>query len=82
MTSRKWLPEKFGLHGHSYGAYVSMIYAINQPERIEKLFLNSPFGAEARPDNDEEFKKSWYTFRNFNGEPDFPPRGEVDDAIR
>jgi pimeloyl-ACP methyl ester carboxylesterase len=40
------LPPMFYLHGHSYGGYLSGLYAASNPERIIKLFLNSPAGTE------------------------------------
>ena len=44
------LPEKFYLHGHSYGGYLSALLACNHPERIAALFLNSAIGAEREPE--------------------------------
>ena len=38
------LPPKFYLYGHSNGGYQSGLYASYHPERILKLFLNSPSG--------------------------------------
>lgn len=43
------MPEKFFLHGHSYGGYISSIFACAHPDRIAGLFLNSAIGAEAEP---------------------------------
>ena len=43
------LPPQFYLHGHSYGAYISALYACAYPDRITALFLNSPAGPEAIP---------------------------------
>lgn len=40
------LPEKVYLCGHSYGGYLSLMYAQKHPERIDKLFLNSPVGTQ------------------------------------
>ena len=42
--------EKFFLAGHSFGGYVSGLYACKHPERIEKLFLLSPAGVGNYPD--------------------------------
>lgn len=44
------LPEQFYLTGHSYGGYLSALLAINHPERILGLFLNSAIGAEKEPE--------------------------------
>lgn len=40
------LPDKFYLSGHSAGGLLCMLYAINHPERIDGLFLQSPAGVE------------------------------------
>lgn len=37
------------MHGHSYGGYLSALYTERHPERIAKLFLNSPVGTEPEP---------------------------------
>ena len=34
--------DKFILVGHSLGGYLSAIYSIENPERVEKLILLSP----------------------------------------
>lgn len=34
--------EKFVLVGHSMGGYLSALYALRHPERVEKLILASP----------------------------------------
>ena len=54
MTEEGELPEKFLLKAHSYGGYLSSLYASRNPERIQALFLNSPVGHESVPDNYEE----------------------------
>ena len=51
MTLNRELPEKFFLIGHSYGGYVSSLYACRHPERISGLFLNSAVGSEAEPED-------------------------------
>jgi len=43
------LPKKFYLTGHSYGAYLSLLYSEKHPEKVIKLFLNSPAGTEPEP---------------------------------
>ena len=40
------LPEQFYLAAHSFGCYLSMIYASKRPQRVKALFLMSPIGAE------------------------------------
>lgn len=49
MTSDGELPEKFFLSGHSYGGYLSSLFACKHPERVKALFLNSPIGHEPLP---------------------------------
>ena len=44
------LPEKFYLGGHSYGGYLSSLYASFKPERVEALFLISPAIESYKPD--------------------------------
>ena len=51
MTRNGELPEKFLLKGHSYGGYLSSLFACRNPERVKALFLNSPVGHERPPDN-------------------------------
>ena len=63
------LPNKFFLHGHSYGAYISSLYACSYPERIAALFLNSPAGPEAQPEN---FNKYELRIKTNMQEPGYP----------
>jgi len=56
MTELGELPEKFFLHGHSYGGYLSALFASRNPERITALFLNSPVGAEPIPKDYDPLK--------------------------
>jgi pimeloyl-ACP methyl ester carboxylesterase len=49
MSLSHELPEKFFLHGHSYGGYISALFACAHPDRIQALFLNSAIGAEPEP---------------------------------
>ena len=51
MTKLGHLPQKFNLHGHSYGGYMSSLFALAHPDRIEALFLNSPIGPETMPED-------------------------------
>ncbi|ONH66907.1 putative cardiolipin-specific deacylase, mitochondrial [Cyberlindnera fabianii] len=38
--------EKFNLIGHSFGGYLSALYALKYPQHVEKLVLVSPVGVE------------------------------------
>ena len=49
MSLNQEMPEKFFIHGHSYGGYLSSLFAVTHPERIAALFLNSTPGAEPEP---------------------------------
>ena len=49
MSLNAELPEKFFLHGHSYGGYISSLFACAHPDRISALFLNSAIGSEPEP---------------------------------
>ncbi|KRX10757.1 hypothetical protein PPERSA_04924 [Pseudocohnilembus persalinus] len=40
--------DKFILVGHSFGGYISTRYAIQNPEKVEKLYLISPLGVTHR----------------------------------
>ena len=40
------LPKTFLLAAHSFGSFLSCIYASKRPERVESLFLLSPVGTE------------------------------------
>ena len=37
--------KKFTLAGHSFGGYISTMLAINQPDRVKKVFLLSPMAS-------------------------------------
>ena len=54
MTMNKEIPEKFFISGHSYGGFISSLFACAHPDRIDGLFLNSPIGAEAEPEDSIE----------------------------
>ena len=41
------LPNKFYMAGHSFGGYLTMMYASMRPERIESIFLISPAGTHS-----------------------------------
>ncbi|PVU88645.1 hypothetical protein BB559_005482 [Furculomyces boomerangus] len=51
----KWREEmkidKMVLLGHSFGGYMSSLYALKYPERIEKLVLESPVGIPETPES-------------------------------
>ena len=51
MTQNNEIPEKFFLAGHSYGGFISSLFACAHPHRINGLFLNSPIGAETEPED-------------------------------
>jgi len=40
--------DKFYLMGHSFGGYISSLYAFKYPHRIGHLFLVSPAGTSPR----------------------------------
>ncbi|KAF9438664.1 hypothetical protein BGZ76_006037 [Entomortierella beljakovae] len=42
--------EKMTLVGHSLGGYLSTVYALKYPERVEKLILVSPVGIPENPE--------------------------------
>ena len=46
------LPKTFLLAGHSYGAFLTLLYATERPERIESLFLLSPPNLETHNPDD------------------------------
>ncbi|KAJ2777550.1 hypothetical protein H4R18_005099 [Coemansia javaensis] len=41
--------ERMTLCGHSFGGYMSALYALRYPERVEKLVLVSPIGVPEEP---------------------------------
>ncbi|OLY78830.1 putative cardiolipin-specific deacylase, mitochondrial [Smittium mucronatum] len=47
--------EKMDLLGHSFGGYMSSVYALKYPERVNKLILESPMGLPETPENIESF---------------------------
>ena len=49
------LPEKFYMGGHSYGGYLSSLYASFRPERIEALFLISPVLESYKPETHDPY---------------------------
>jgi len=44
--------ERFTLVGHSLGGYMSTVYALKYPERVEKLVLVSPAGVPIKPEEE------------------------------
>lgn len=48
--------KKFKVAGHSFGGYISTMLAINQPERVEKVFLLSPM-ASTKVDPEQDLSK-------------------------
>ncbi|KAJ2802124.1 hypothetical protein H4R20_003403 [Coemansia guatemalensis] len=46
--------ERMTLCGHSFGGYMSALYALRYPDRVEKLVLASPIGVPAQPADFEE----------------------------
>ncbi|KAJ2001442.1 hypothetical protein H4R26_004131 [Coemansia thaxteri] len=52
--------DKMTLCGHSFGGYMSALYALKYPQHVEKLVLISPIGLpEAPPDLDERLKQGY-----------------------
>ncbi|OMJ09625.1 putative cardiolipin-specific deacylase, mitochondrial [Smittium culicis] len=47
--------EKMNLLGHSFGGYMSSIYALKYPERVNKLILESPMGLPETPESVNSF---------------------------
>lgn len=65
----KWREKKnldrFILVGHSLGGYLSTVYALRHPERVQHLVLICPAGVTAKPDDwkPPESVQNPYTFR-------------------
>ncbi|OLY78407.1 putative cardiolipin-specific deacylase, mitochondrial [Smittium mucronatum] len=47
--------EKMNLLGHSFGGYMSSLYALKYPHRVNKLILESPVGVQETPKSIDEF---------------------------
>ena len=73
------LPDKYFLYGHSNGGYQLGLYASKHPERIAKLFLNSPSGTRPLPD-----LRSYdpYKHRSQDKENKFASIKEVEKSIK
>ena len=48
---RLGLRDKFVLAGHSFGGYISSVYAMRYPEQLSRLILISPVGVPEKPDS-------------------------------
>lgn len=51
--------ERFTLIGHSLGGYLSSLYTIRHPQRIEHLILADVWGILPKPEEEEEFAGKW-----------------------
>ena len=49
METVNYKKREFILLGHSFGAYLSCLFAIKYPQKIEKLILLSPVGVTSKP---------------------------------
>ncbi|KAJ1737193.1 hypothetical protein LPJ72_000733 [Coemansia sp. Benny D160-2] len=59
--------DKMTLCGHSFGGYMSTLYALKYPERVEKLVLVSPIGLpEEPPDYQEKLRNGFRVSRSRN----------------
>ncbi|KAJ2552144.1 hypothetical protein EV175_003426 [Coemansia sp. RSA 1933] len=57
--------DKMTLCGHSFGGYMSTLYALKYPEHVEKLVLVSPIGLpEPPPDLEEKLRQGYGPSRN------------------
>ena len=72
------LPEKFYLAGHSFGGYMSALYASRNPKRIKKVFFISPANFL---DYDPTKIYGVYSFRT-DDSPNPPPRRVVRKQLR
>lgn len=64
--------EKMTLIGHSLGAYLSVVYALKYPTRVNKLILLSPAGVPRDPNStvpSRELSESQDTVRSGSAEP-------------
>ena len=50
------LPEKFYLLSHCGGAYFTSIWALKNPNRVAKLFLNDPAGIVNPPKSHDPYR--------------------------
>ncbi|OMJ30370.1 putative cardiolipin-specific deacylase, mitochondrial [Smittium culicis] len=67
--------EKMNLLGHSFGGYMSSLYALKYPQHVNKLILESPVGVQETPKAAQEYidtlKLPKYDKIDFEGESKF-----------
>jgi len=51
--------NKFNMLGHSFGGYLSTLYAIKYPKHVHHLFLADPWGINRQPDMKTEGRGSY-----------------------
>ncbi|KAJ2162220.1 hypothetical protein GGF46_000837 [Coemansia sp. RSA 552] len=80
--------ERMTLCGHSFGGYMSALYALKYPQHVEKLVLISPIGVpEQPPDYDTRLRQGYGPARNRrtdsndNDTPEYQDAGEGADDV-